>query len=65
MREWLSLIRNSMKTPQKEITEMLLSNAGNRLTNELIVGLQARINHVIDSLMASQSKSENSEKQDD
>ncbi|MFH0225077.1 hypothetical protein ACGRPS_11000 [Vibrio furnissii] len=54
-----------MKTPQQEITEMLMSNAGNRLTPELIVGLQARINHVIDSLMASQPKSENSEKQDD
>ncbi|MGB5121661.1 MAG: hypothetical protein WBO13_11765 [Vibrio fluvialis] len=54
-----------MKTPQQETTEMLLSNAGNRLTPELIVGLQARINHVIDSLIASQPKSENSEKQDD
>lgn len=38
-----------MKTPQQEITEMLLSNAGNRLTNELIAGMQARIFKVIDA----------------
>jgi hypothetical protein len=50
---------------KQEITEVLMANAGNRLTPELIVGLQARINHAIDSLMASQPKSENSEKQDD
>ncbi|EPP5809425.1 TPA: hypothetical protein RQL24_003427 [Vibrio vulnificus] len=53
------------KHPKQEISEVLMANAGNRLTPELIVGLQARINHVIDSLMASQPKSENSEKQDD
>lgn len=53
------------KNPKQEISDVLMSNAGNRLTPELIVGLQARINHVIDSLMANQQKSENSEKQDD
>ncbi|MCG6367017.1 MULTISPECIES: hypothetical protein [Vibrio] len=38
-----------MKTPQQEITEMLLSNAGNRLTNELIAGMQARIFKALDA----------------
>ncbi|HFG1952593.1 TPA: hypothetical protein ACGF3W_000321 [Vibrio cholerae] len=32
-----------MKTPQQEISELLLTNHGNRLTNELIAGMQARL----------------------
>lgn len=50
---------------KQKITDVLMANAGNRLTPDIIIGLQARINHAIDSLMAIQPKSENSEKQDD
>lgn len=35
-----------MKTTQQEIMEAIAANAGNRLTNELIAGLQARINQI-------------------
>ncbi|SJN24497.1 hypothetical protein [Vibrio casei] len=35
-----------MKTTQQEIMEAIASNAGNRLTNELIAGLQVRINQI-------------------
>lgn len=33
-----------MKTPQQEIMDAITANAGNRLTPELIAGLQVRIN---------------------
>lgn len=36
-----------MKTPQQEIMEVLMANAGNRLTHELIAGLQVRINQIL------------------
>jgi hypothetical protein len=45
-----------MKTPQQEITEMLLSNAGNRLTNELIAGLQARLFKILEQHSIGQEK---------
>lgn len=35
-----------MKTPQQEIMEAITANAGNRLTHELIAGLQVRINQI-------------------
>ncbi|ENI4487155.1 hypothetical protein ABXZ88_003026 [Vibrio fluvialis] len=46
-----------MKTPQQEITEMLLSNAGNRLTNELIAGMQARLYKIFEQHSTSQQQS--------
>ncbi|EKO3451806.1 hypothetical protein NTE11_003061 [Vibrio fluvialis] len=45
-----------MKTPQQEITESLLANAGNRLTNELIAGLQARLFKILEQHSIGQEK---------
>ncbi|GHX29812.1 hypothetical protein VCSRO62_0276 [Vibrio cholerae] len=38
-----------MKTPNQEISEVLMSNSGNKLTPELIAGMQARIFKVLDT----------------
>lgn len=54
-----------MKTPQQEITETLLANAGNRLTSELIAGLQARLNNILDRALAAQSETKLRENKDD
>lgn len=39
---------NNYKSPQQEISELLLSNHGNRLTNELIAGMQARLFKILE-----------------
>lgn len=54
-----------MKTPQQEITEILMTNAGNRLTSELIAGMQARLHHVLERALAIQNHQVESEKTDD
>lgn len=35
-----------MKSPYQEIMDAIAANAGNRLTPELIAGMQARINQI-------------------
>ncbi|ENM3720992.1 hypothetical protein Q3S85_000675 [Vibrio cholerae] len=52
-----------MKSPQQEITEMLLSNAGNRLTPELILGLQARLSHIVESAVRTAKQEQEVEKE--
>lgn len=37
-----------MKTPQQEIIEMLIANSGNRITTELIAGMQVRMNKIFE-----------------
>ncbi|EKO3894316.1 hypothetical protein P0F23_003458 [Vibrio metschnikovii] len=51
-----------MKTPNQEITDVLMANSGNRLTPELIAGLQARFHYILEKALSSQT--EKSEKQD-
>ncbi|HGF7373686.1 TPA: hypothetical protein AB5C23_001312 [Vibrio cholerae] len=46
-----------MKSPQQEISELLLTNHGNRLTNELIAGMQARLFKIFEQHSTSQQKS--------
>uniref|UniRef100_UPI003F58E90F hypothetical protein n=1 Tax=Vibrio cholerae TaxID=666 RepID=UPI003F58E90F len=45
-----------MKSPQQEISELLLSNHGNRLTNELIAGMQARLYKIFEQHSIGQEK---------
>ncbi|WP_214651774.1 hypothetical protein [Vibrio anguillarum] len=50
-----------MKTPTQEITDILLANSGNRLTPELIAGMQARLHHILDRALNAQSNHKQSE----
>lgn len=47
-----------MKTPNQEISDVLMANAGNRLTPELIAGLQARFHYILEKALSSQTESE-------
>lgn len=50
-----------VKSPQQEITELLLTNHGNRLTNELIAGMQARIFKIFEQHSTKQQSIEEKE----
>ena len=54
-----------MKTSQQEVYEILISNAGNRLTSELIAGLNARLQNVIEKAIKEQQPREIGEKCND
>ncbi|MBF4377133.1 hypothetical protein EAY46_29600 [Vibrio anguillarum] len=53
--------RSQLKTPTQEITDILLANSGNRLTPELIAGMQARLHHILDRALNAQSNHKQSE----
>lgn len=46
----------NMKTPNQEISDVLMANAGNRLTPELIAGLQARFHYILEKATSTESK---------
>lgn len=47
-----------MKTPNQEITDVLMANSGNRLTPELIAGLQARFHYILEKAKSTENKQE-------
>ena len=53
------------KSVKQEVYEILISNAGNRLTSELIAGLNARIQSVIEKAIKEQQPREMGEKCND
>lgn len=52
-----------MKTPNQEISEVLMSNSGNKLTPELILGLQARLSHIVVSAVRTAKQEQEVEKE--
>ncbi|MBT2965622.1 hypothetical protein [Vibrio anguillarum] len=54
-----------MKTPAQEFTDILIANSGNRLTPELIAGMQARFHHVLERALKDQSNQKQSENEND
>ncbi|WPC72912.1 hypothetical protein [Vibrio porteresiae] len=53
------------KSIKQEVYEILISNAGNRLTSELIAGLNARLQNVIEKAIKEQQPREIGEKCND
>ena len=54
-----------IKEVRQDIYEILISNAGNRLTSELIAGLNARLQNVIEKAIKEQQPREIGEKCND
>ncbi|HFG1702777.1 TPA: hypothetical protein ACGF0Y_000481 [Vibrio cholerae] len=52
-----------MKTPNQEISEVLMFNSGNKLTPELILGLQARLSHIVESAVRTAKQEQEVEKE--
>ncbi|ENM5750452.1 hypothetical protein V4V53_002201 [Vibrio mimicus] len=52
-----------MKNHNQQISELLLANSGNKLTPELILGIQARFSHIVESAVREALDSKEREKE--